>query len=468
MIHLSYQLVNSNISKIKALPIVKYKGLNDMSLKVVVIGGGSSYTPEIIEGLINRYDTFPVTDLVLVDIEAGKEKLEIIGQLSTRMIEKSNKPIKLSWTLDQKKALEHADFVISQIRVGGMEARAKDESIPLSHGLVGQETNGVGGVFKAFRTIPVLLELAENVHHICPEAWIINFTNPAGIVTEALIKHSPHKKVIGVCNIPFNMRHSTAEILDVSPSSVHIEFIGMNHFVFGRRVLVDGVDRTEEVLEKICNDKFDYSPANIVNLGWSKPFIQSLKLLPNPYHQYYFQTREVLEKDLKAYQEHGTRAEIVKKLEDSLFQLYQNPEVREKPKELEKRGGAFYSDVACSLIDSIYNNRGDIQTVNTINNGAISDLPNDTVVEINSVITKQGPRPIGVGDLPLHVKGIIQQMKNFEQLVIRAALSGEYMDAYNALLMNPLVADEKLTRIILDECLEAHKEYLPQFNRGNR
>lgn len=435
-----------------------------MSLKVVIVGGGSSYTPEIIEGIINRHESFPVNEIVLVDIKEGQEKLEIIGQLALRMIENAKKPIKLTWTLDRRKALQDADFVSTQIRVGGLEARSKDERIPLSHGFIGQETNGAGGIFKAFRTIPVLLELAKDVHEICPEAWIINFTNPAGIVTEALLKHSPHKKVIGVCNIPFNMTHSTAEILEVPADDVKIEFVGMNHFVFGRKVFVKGVDRTKEVLEKLFSSALDYSPANIVNLGWSKTFIEATGLLPNPYHQYYYQTRDVLKKDLKAFQENGTRSEVVQKLETSLFGIYKNPNLHDKPIELEARGGAFYSDVACSLMDSIYNNSGDIQTVNTFNNGAISDLPNDAVVEINCIITKQGPKPIFVGSLPTSVKGLIYQMKAFEEQVICASLSGDYHDAYLALVMNPLMTDEKKSKVVLDELLEAHKFYLPQFN----
>jgi len=207
-----------------------------MSLKVVIIGGGSSYTPEIIEGIINRYDHFPVTDISLIDIEKGLEKLKVVFSLAKRMIENSNKPINLTYTLDRKKALQNADFVTTQIRVGGLAAREKDEFIPLSHGYIGQETNGAGGILKAFRTIPVLMNIADDVHNICPNAWIINFTNPAGIVTEALLKHSPHKKVIGVCNIPLNMRNSVAEILKISPSTIEIEFIGINHFVFGNKV----------------------------------------------------------------------------------------------------------------------------------------------------------------------------------------------------------------------------------------
>jgi len=435
-----------------------------LSLKVVVVGGGSSYTPEIIEGLIKRNKQFPVSEIVLVDIEAGEEKLTIIGNLARRMIEKSGKPIQLSWTLDRKKALENADFVTTQIRVGGLKARSKDERIPLSNGYIGQETNGAGGIFKAFRTIPVLLELAQDVHDICPDAWIINFTNPAGIVTEALLKHAAHKKVIGVCNIPYNMRHSIAEIINVEPDKVHIEFIGMNHFIFGRSVYVNGRDRTAEVLEKLLQIELDYSPANIVNLGWSKTFIESTKLLPNPYHQYYFQTKEVLQKDLEAYKKHGTRAEIVMELEKALFDIYRNPELNTKPKELEKRGGAFYSEVACSLMDSLYNNKGDIQTVNTLNRGAISDLSDDAVIEVNSVITSHGPEPVVVGKIPQAIKGIIYEMKAFEELVVQAAISGRYHDAYLAMVMNPLIRDEKESKKLLDELLVAHREDLPQFN----
>ena len=184
-----------------------------MKLKVVIIGGGSSYTPELIEGIIGRHKSFPVTEIALVDIEKGKQKLKTIAQLANRMIKKSKLHIALSWTLNRKEALKDADFITTQIRVGGLEARVQDEEIPLSYGFIGQETNGVGGVFKALRTIPVLLEIAEDIAHICPQAWLINFTNPAGMITEAVLKYSPLKKVIGVCNIPYHMTESAAEIL---------------------------------------------------------------------------------------------------------------------------------------------------------------------------------------------------------------------------------------------------------------
>lgn len=440
--------------------------MNLQSIKLVIIGGGSSYTPEIIEGIILRHDSFPVSEIVLVDIEAGQEKLEIIGNLSQRMIKKANKSIALSWTLNCREALQGADFISTQIRVGGLDAREKDERIPLSHGYLGQETNGAGGIMKAFRTIPVLMDLAAEINEICPNAWMINFTNPAGIVTEALLKYSKHDKVIGVCNIPYNMRHSSAEILHADPEDVVIDFVGLNHFVFGRHVYVNGVDRTDEVLANLASNELDYSPANIISLGWSKTFIESVGLLPNPYHEYYFQTSEVLAKDIEAFEENGTRAEKVQEIEEALFNIYKQPTLQEKPKELEERGGAFYSNVACSLMDSIYNNKNDIQTVNTSNKGAIPSLPYDAVIEVNCVITKHGPKPVATGDLPLAIKGHVLQMKAFEELVIQAALSGNYEDAYLAFVMNPLIANEQDAKILLDELLKAHKDYLPQFNKG--
>lgn len=433
-------------------------------MKVVIIGGGSSYTPEIIEGLILRQDEFPVDIISLVDIESGKEKLEIVGQLAKRMIEKAGVSIELSWTLDRREALNGADFVSTQIRVGGLKAREKDERIPLSHGLIGQETNGAGGIFKAFRTIPVLLDLAKDVSEICPNAWIINFTNPAGIVTEALLKHGMHKKVIGVCNIPYNMTQSAAEILKEDPNNVRIEFIGMNHFVFGSKVLVNGEDKLSKVIEALVNQSVDFSPANIVSSGWSETFLKAMNMLPNPYHQYYYQKESTLKKDLKAYQDNGTRAEQVQVIEEELFNEYKNPQLDIKPEALEKRGGAYYSDVACSLMSSIYNNSQNIMTVNTLNNGAIVDLAEDSVIEVNCLITKEGPVPLTVGRLPQQIKADILMMKAFEEQVIKASISGDYRDAYLAFVMNPLIKDEKKAKVILDELLNAHKEYLPQFD----
>lgn len=433
-------------------------------MKLVIIGGGSSYTPEIIEGLIKRHSSFPVSAIVLVDIDEGYDKMTIVGELAKRMIEAAGVPIALSWTTNRKEALKDAAFVSTQLRVGGLKAREKDERIPLSHGMIGQETNGAGGIFKAFRTIPVLLDIAEDIHDICPDAWMINFTNPAGIVTEALLKYSPHKKVIGVCNIPFNMLHSIAEVLEVDPSSVRIEFVGLNHFVYGKKVFVDGMDRTQEVIDRLIEQVVNYSPANIVSLGWTETFLKSLQLLPNPYHQYYYKQEAMLAKDLQSYEQNGTRSEVVQEVEHKLFELYKQPTLHEKPKELEDRGGAYYSDVACSLMSALYNDSHEIMTVNTLNQGAIRDLPLDSVVEVNCVITKSGPMPLATGALPEQIKGDILKMKAFEEQVIRASLSGDYEDAFLAFLLNPLVGDEDRAKVVLDELLIAHQAHLPQFN----
>ncbi|KGX86862.1 6-phospho-beta-glucosidase [Pontibacillus litoralis] len=436
-----------------------------MALKVVIIGGGSSYTPEIMEGFLKRYEQFPVTDIVLVDVKAGEEKVKIVTALAKRMVLKAGKDIRVSYTFNRKEALQGADFVTTQIRVGGLQARAYDERIPLKHGMIGQETNGAGGIMKAFRTIPVMLEIAQEMHEICPDAWLINFTNPAGIVTEAVMNHSPFKNVIGVCNIPFNMRSGVGELFQVPAERVMIEFVGLNHFVFGRKVYIDGVDRTAEAMHHLIYDDVDYSPANIVALPWNKQFLKTLNMLPNPYHQYYFQHEQVLKKDVEAYQTNVTRAEVVMEVEEALFKKYQSPNLDVKPEELEQRGGAYYSEAACNVMTSIYNNSMDVQTVNTLNNGTITDLPADCVIEVNSVITASGPMPLSIGNLPAVISGAIVQMKQYERLVVEAAVTGDYSKAYAAMIMNPLVTSDDKAQVVLDELLHVHQSNLPQFSK---
>ncbi|MGY4688378.1 6-phospho-beta-glucosidase [Salibacterium sp. K-3] len=437
-----------------------------MGLKLVVIGGGSSYTPEIIEGLIDRYHRFPVTSVVLVDVAEGEEKMKTVASLSRRMIAEAGLPVEIHAGKDRKKALHHADFVMVQVRVGGLQARYYDEQIPLKHRLIGQETNGAGGIFNALRTVPVLLDIAQDMHNICPEAWLINFSNPAGIVTEAVLKHSPHQKVVGVCNIPYNMRTGIASLFGVGIERISVEFLGLNHFSFGKRVFIDGKDRTSETIEKLINQDVDYAPANIVSLPWNKTFLSMIGMIPNPYHQYYFQQETMLEKDIKQWKEQGTRAEMVMQVEKHLFRQYADESVKAKPKELEERGGAYYSDAACNLMVSMYNNVLDVQTVNTRNNGCLPELADDAVIEVNSLITADGPRPIAVGSIPRQTSGLLIQMKKMEELVIEAAVTGNYYSTYAAFVMNPLIRSDEKAQIVLDELLEAHKDFLPQFTKG--
>ncbi len=432
-------------------------------IKIVTIGGGSSYTPELIEGFIKRYDELPVGEIWLVDIESGKEKLEIVGNLAKRMVKKAGVPIDIHLTLDRREALKDADFVTTQIRVGQLNAREKDERIPLSHGVIGQETNGAGGMFKAFRTIPVILDIDKDMAELCPNAWLINFSNPAGMVTEALLKYGINKKVIGLCNVPIGMEKAVAGMLDVDHERVRMTFAGLNHMVFGKDIYLDGENVTDRVIDAIADGKMGSIVKNIKDFEWSPEFIKALKMMPCPYHKYYFQTAEMLEDELKEFSKGETRAEVVHRLEKDLFELYKDENLDVKPPQLEKRGGAYYSDAACRLINSIYNDKKDIQPVDVRNNGAIEGIDDNSAVEVSCIITKDGPKPLSIGKLPVAVNGLVQTIKSFEKLVVEAAVEGDYNKALLALTINPLIPSEKMAKILLDELLEAHKEYLPQF-----
>lgn len=432
-------------------------------IKVVTIGGGSSYTPEFVEGLIKRYDELPVSELWLVDIEAGKEKLTIVGNLAKRMVEKAKVPMEIHLTLDRKEALADADFVTTQMRVGQLKARIQDERLPIKYGMIGQETNGAGGLFKGMRTIPVLLEIADEMQELCPDAWLINFTNPAGMVTEALLRYGSHPKVVGVCNLPINTRMTLAQLLDVEVERLHIDFAGLNHMVYGLDVWVDGESVLGDVLDIMSNPDKQVSMRNIAPLPWEPEFIKSLSIIPCTYHRYFYKTSDILEKQLEEFKTGTTRAEVVQQLENELFELYKDENLDIKPPQLEQRGGAYYSDAACNLISSIYNDRGDIQTLNVQNDGAISDLPRRSAVEVNCVVTKSGPKPIAVGDLPVAVSGLVHQIKSFERVAAEASVTGSYEKALLAMSINPLVTSDVKAKLLLDEMLEVHREYLPLF-----
>ena len=244
-------------------------------LKIATIGGGSSYTPEFLEGLINRYGELPVDELWLVDIEEGLEKLEIIGELGRRMVDKANIPMKIFTTTDRKKAIKDADFVTTQIRVGQLKARAKDESIPLSYGFIGQETNGAGGLVNGLRTIPVILEIADEMNELCPDAWLINFTNPVGMVTEALARYSKHRKFIGLCNTPVGIERGIAKILDIDHSRVRIDFAGLNHMIYGFNIFEDNQNKTSEVFERFIENSILVNMKNIDPMEWDEKFFKA-------------------------------------------------------------------------------------------------------------------------------------------------------------------------------------------------
>ena len=430
-------------------------------IKIVTIGGGSSYTPELVEGFIKRHKELPVRELWLVDIEEGKHKLEIVGNLAKRMVKKAGVDMEIHLTLDRREALKDADFVTTQLRVGLLDARIKDERIPLSHGVIGQETNGAGGLFKALRTVPVVLDIIKDIEELCPNAWLVNFTNPTGVISEAVFKYTNFRRYIGLCNVPIGVKNGMADILGVEKDRVEMDFAGLNHMVYALNVRLDGKDITKEAIEKFVTSSLTMQ--NIKDIPLNADFVRALGVIPCPYHKYYYKHKEMLEEELEGFKDGKTRGETVKALEDDLFELYKDENLAVKPPQLEKRGGAYYSDAACNLINSIYNDKKDIQVVNTLNNGAIRDFREDSAAEMSCVITKEGPKPLSVGYLPVAVSGLVTEIKAFEILAAKAAVEGDYNAALQALCINPLIPSDDLAKTILDEMMEAHKEYLPQF-----
>ncbi len=434
-------------------------------LKIVTIGGGSSYTPELIEGFIKRHQELPVRELWLVDIEAGREKLEIVGEMAKRMVKAAGIDCEVHLTLDRRKALVDADFVTTQFRVGLLDARIKDETIPLKHGMIGQETNGAGGMFKAFRTIPVVLGIVEDMKELCPNAWLINFTNPAGMVTEAVLRYGGWEKVIGLCNVPVMAVKTESALLQKEEQDLFFKFAGINHLHWHRVFDAAGSEVTAELIDKLYGPDADPGKIveNIRDMRFLSEQVAQLGMLPCPYHRYYYMTGNMLEEELEEAKHAGTRGQVVKKLEESLFELYKDPKLDYKPKELEQRGGAYYSDAACEIINSIYNNKGTRMVVNTRNRGSVSDLPYDSAVEVTSLITAHGAEPVHFGAFPPAQRGLLQVMKAMEELTVEAAVTGDYATALQAFTLNPLVTSGDIAKVMLDEMLEAHREYLPQF-----
>lgn len=433
-------------------------------LKIATIGGGSSYSPELIEGFLTRYQTLPVKDIYLLDIEAGAQKLKTISELASRMVEKSGLDLRIHATLDRREALEDADFVTTQFRVGLLEARIRDEKIPLKYNKIGQETTGAGGFANALRTVPVILDICRDMERLCPDAWLINFANPSGILTEAVLNHTSIK-AIGLCNCPINMVNDFAEKFHADSRDIYCDFVGINHLIWAQKVLLRGKDVTRQAIDLVCDESAREVMANIPEIHYHPEFLKTLGMIPVSYLKYYYMQPEMLADCLDAQATKGVRGEVVKKVEDELFELYKNPELNVKPPQLAARGGARYSNAACSLIDSIYNNKGDIQTVNTMNCGANLDLPYHSVIERNCVIDGNGAHPIAIGHTPLKIRGLLQIVKSYEQLTIQAATTGDYDAALQALTIHPLVNSAETARCILDDILRENKEYLPLFHR---
>lgn len=416
-------------------------------LHIAVIGGGSTYTPELIEGFVRYYEELPVEQITLMDL--SEERLKIVGDLAERML--AGRPCKLARTTQRAEALDGVDFVLTQMRIGGLAARALDEEIPLKHGVLGQETTGPGGFAKALRTVPVMLEIARDIARYSPDAWLINFTNPAGLVTEAVLRHTS-VKALGLCNVPINLQIGVAKALQVPLEQVQLEYVGLNHLSWAR-VWVDGRDVTREVLEAQWGSSSGSSHV-------SREYLDALGLMPNYYLRYFVHPDKVLEEQLRAEEVRGAYLQTI---EAELLRLYADPNLKEKPALLEQRGGAHYSTAAVNLIRAIAQDRREVQIVNVQNGTALPDLPPESVVEVPAVIGKTGAYPLVGGRLPASIRGLTAAVKAYEELTIEAAITGDEGLAKMALFNHPLVPSWDIAVAIWNDIKAAHKTYLPQF-----
>lgn len=424
-----------------------------MGVKIAVVGGGSTYTPELAEGLAAHAGRLPVDELVLLDVDA--ERLGIVGDLVRRILQRQGWGGRFSLTEDRDRALEGADFVIVQLRVGQQAARLVDETLPLEFGCIGQETTGPGGFAKALRTVPVVLDLArETARRAAPNAWLIDFTNPVGIVTQALLDEG--HRAIGLCNVAIGFQRRFAAAFDVEPARVQLEHVGLNHLSWERKVLVDGVDRLPEIVERLGEEIVEETEIPI-------ELVRALGAVPSYYLRYYYFTTRILEEQ----QTRPSRAEEVMGIERELLDLYRDPRLASKPALLERRGGAYYSEAAAELMASLYDGAGDVQIVDIRNNGALAGLPDDAVVEVPARIDRDGARPLPLDPLPPEMLGLVQLVKAYERLTILAATSGDRATALKALLANPLVREYPVAVPLLDALLEANRRYLSAFFPDN-
>ncbi|HEX7345189.1 MAG TPA: 6-phospho-beta-glucosidase [Candidatus Limnocylindrales bacterium] len=419
-----------------------------MGTRITVVGAGSTYTPELVEGFARRSDRLPIDELVLLDIDA--ERLEVVGGLARRMLDRLGWSGRVTLTGDRDAALDGADFVLLQLRVGGQAARLVDETLPLRFGVIGQETTGAGGFAKALRTVPRVLEIAEEVsRRAASDAWIIDFTNPVGIVTQALIDDG--HRALGLCNVAITLQRRLATRFGVEPERVQLEHVGLNHLSWERAVRVDGEDRLQDLLDEDASELADELRFPVEMLRW-------MRAIPSYYIRYYYLTRTVLSEQMDGH----TRARDVMDIEARLLEMYRDPSLTEKPELLDHRGGAFYSEAAAQLIASLHDGRGDVQVVDVRNGGALADLPDDAVVEIPAVIDRDGAHPLPLAPLEPEQRALVQAVKAYEELTIEAARTGNRDVALRALAANPLVGAE-VASPLLDAILEADAAHLELF-----
>lgn len=428
-------------------------------MKVAVFGGGSSYTPELVKGFLDRADGFPMTELWLADI--SPERLDIVGGFAQRMAKAAGSPFTVHLTTNQQAAVEGASYVTTQLRVGGMAARREDEYLGKRHGLIGQETTGVGGMAKALRTIPVILSIARDIEQLAPGALLVNFTNPAGLVTEALARHVPTVPAVGVCNVPITAKMHMLELFErrtgrkLDPALAQLDTLGLNHLSWHRGLSYDNEDLWPEILAGTLEElRREEHPA------WDPHLIEILGMLPNYYLQYYYYTGHKLAEQEKW---PPSRAEQVRAIEGDLLKEYADPALTAPPADLMKRGGAYYSTLATQLLNAHYNDLHEQHVVNTVHGGAVAGWPEHWVLEMPVAVGRDGLKPLPALPLPQACYGLIAAVKSYEILTAEAAVRGDRDMLYQALLVHPLGPQAHRVEAVMDDMLGTNRSYLPQF-----
>ncbi|WP_433547670.1 6-phospho-beta-glucosidase [Streptomyces sp. CA-294286] len=418
-------------------------------MKLAVVGGGSTYTPELIDGFARLRDTLPVTELVLIDPAA--DRLELVGGLARRIFARQGHPGTITTTCDLDAGVAGADAVLLQLRVGGQAARRQDETWPLECGCVGQETTGAGGLAKALRTVPVVLDIAERVRRASPDAWIIDFTNPVGIVTRALLKAG--HKAVGLCNVAIGFQRKFAKLLDVAPAEIHLDHVGLNHLTWELGVRLGG-PAGENLLPRLIAEHGD---AIAADLHMPRAVVDRLGVVPSYYLRYFYQHDEVV-RELGS---KPSRAAEVAAMEKELLALYGDPALDEKPALLAKRGGAFYSEAAVDLASSLLAGGGSpVQVVNTFNNGTLPFLPDDAVIETQARVDTKGATPLAVPALDPMYAGLVSHVTAYEDLALEAALHGGRERVFKALLAHPLVGQFEHAEALTDRLVAHNREHL--------
>jgi 6-phospho-beta-glucosidase len=429
-------------------------------LKVATFGGGSTYTPELVNGFIQRHTSFPLDELWLMDVDP--KRLEIVGGFAKRMVEEKGSPFKVILSTDQKAAIKDASYVTTQLRVGQMPARVQDEYLGLRHGLIGQETTGVGGMAKALRTIPVVLSIANDMKTLAkPGAMLVNFTNPSGLVTEALFRHAPEVPAVGLCNVAITTKMEILggmkEIMgsDVEPERAELRTLGLNHLSWHYGFSVDGEDLWPAIMRSFVEhlrkeDDPEFDPDTVEALG----------MMPNYYLRYYYYTDKMLAKQEKW---PPSRGEEVIEIEKDLLREYSDPNLKEPPADLMKRGGAYYSTVATQLLNAHFNNLGEMHVCNVRQGGMVAGWDPDWVLEMPCKVDKKGVHPLAANPLPQDRFGLLAHVKAYEILTVEAAVHGDRKALYEALLVHPLGPKADRVKIVMEDLLKTNQKYLPQF-----